>query len=62
MGIRLTNAVTKLDHIAGTKTAPIQLLEYGDYQCSSCGDSYWVVKKVLQGMGDGLCFVFRNFP
>jgi protein-disulfide isomerase len=62
MSIQLKNEFAKRDHIIGTKTAPIQLLEYGDYQCSSCGESYWVVKKAIQELGDSMCFVFRNFP
>jgi protein-disulfide isomerase len=62
MSIQLKNAVTKRDHILGIKTAPIELLEYGDFQCSSCGDSYWAVKNAIRALGDSVCFVFRNFP
>jgi protein-disulfide isomerase len=62
MSIQLKNAVTKLDHILGIKTAHIELLEYGDFQCSSCGDSYWAVKNAIRELGDSLYFVFRNFP
>ena len=38
------------------------LLEYGDYECPYCGAAYPIVKQVQEAMGDGLRFVFRNFP
>jgi protein-disulfide isomerase len=62
MSTTLKNAVNKRDHILGNKTAPLELLEYGDYQCSSCGGSYLVVKEVLRELGKNVVFIFRNFP
>ena len=62
MSIQLENAVNKRDHIQGIKTAPLELVEYGDYQCPSCGDSYLVVKEVLRELDNNIVFIFRNFP
>jgi len=62
MTIELKKSVNKRDHIEGIKTATLELLEYGDYQCPSCGDSYLVVKQVLQELGNKVVFIFRNFP
>lgn len=62
MSTQFKNIITKRDHILGSKTAPLALLEYGDYQCSSCGDSYLVVKEALRELGKNLVFIFRNFP
>jgi|ERR1041385_605313 protein-disulfide isomerase len=50
------------DHIQGPIDAPIKLLEYGDYECSYCGEAYPVVKEVQKRLGKRLCFAFRNFP
>jgi protein-disulfide isomerase len=50
------------DHIQGNPQAPIQLVEYGDYQCQFCGQAHPVVKAVQRAMGDDLLFAFRNFP
>lgn len=50
------------DHIAGPASAPVTLVEYGDYQCPYCGLAYPIVKSLQQAMGDELRFVFRNFP
>jgi len=50
------------DHIQGLPSAPVTLLEYGDYECPYCGAAYPIVKQVQARMGDQLQFVFRNFP
>jgi protein-disulfide isomerase len=50
------------DHIQGPASAPVTLVEYGDYQCPFCGAAYPILKDVQARMGDGLRFVFRNFP
>jgi protein-disulfide isomerase len=50
------------DHIQGPAEAPVTLVEYGDYECPYCGAAYPIVKEVQARLGDGLRFVFRNFP
>jgi protein-disulfide isomerase len=50
------------DHYQGSLNAPAVLLEYGDYQCPSCGAAYPVIKALQERFGDNLCFVFRNMP
>jgi protein-disulfide isomerase len=62
MNMQLKNAVTDKDHIQGSGTAPLELVEYGDFQCPTCGESYLVLKKVQHQLGKDLRFVFRNFP
>jgi len=59
---RLTLPVGARDHIQGPESAPVTLVEYGDYQCPYCGAAYPIVKSVQQRLGDRLRFVFRNFP
>jgi protein-disulfide isomerase len=54
--------VSDRDHIQGSARATIELLEYGDYQCSFCGQAYLIVKEVKKKFNDDLKFVFRNFP
>lgn len=58
----LTPGVSASDHVQGDKNAPITLVEYGDYECSYCGQAYPLVKAAQGQLGDRLCFVFRNFP
>jgi protein-disulfide isomerase len=59
---KLAVPVTEKDHIAGPATALVTLVEYGDYQCPSCGDTFPLVQKLQKHFGDKLRFVFRNFP
>jgi len=54
--------VNSNDHIQGNSNAPVELVEYGDYQCSHCGRAYPIIKRIQREMGDQLKFVFRNFP
>ncbi len=59
---RLTKPIDNSDHISGPIDAPVQLVEYGDFQCPYCGAAYPILQKVIRQMGDRLCFAFRNFP
>lgn len=61
-GPRLKHPVSDRDHILGSSTAPVTLVEYGDYECSYCGLAYPVVKQLQGILGDQMRFVFRNFP
>jgi protein-disulfide isomerase len=58
----LTLPVGMRDHRRGPETAPVTLVEYGDYECPSCGQAYPIIKEIQRRLGDRLCFVFRNFP
>ncbi len=58
----LTPPVTARDHAQGSATAPLTLVEYGDYECSYCGKAYPIIKAVQQALGAKLRFVFRNYP
>lgn len=58
----LTPPVGARDHVHGPATAPVTMVEYGDYQCPSCGAAFPIVKAVQRHFGDRLRFVFRNFP
>jgi len=59
---KLAVPVTANDHTEGPATAPVTLVEYGDYQCPSCGDAFPLIKKLQKHFGEKLRFVFRNFP
>lgn len=59
---RLMPPVSAEDHAAGPASAPVTLVEFGDYQCPHCGRAHAIIKEVQRAMGDRLRFVFRNFP
>ena len=54
--------VNSNDHLLGNTVAPIELVEYGDYECPYCGRAFPIVKDIKQQLGGELRFVFRNFP
>ncbi len=54
--------ITPTDHTQGDPHATMTLLEYGDYQCPSCGQAAPVVAKLVKHFGAKLLFAFRNFP
>jgi len=58
----LTVPVTARDHIQGLVSAPVLLVEYGDYECPDCLNAWPVVQALQQALGERLAFVFRHFP
>ena len=62
MKAKLTVPVSNRDHVQGPETAPVTLVEYGDFECPYCAAAHVVIKKVQEIMEDQLRFVFRHFP
>jgi protein-disulfide isomerase len=60
--VKLKNPVTEREHRSGSATAPVTLLEYGNFECIYCGRVYPIIKQVQNLLGDNLRFVFRHFP
>jgi protein-disulfide isomerase len=61
--VKLTLPVSSdRDHIQGRTSAPVTLIEYGDYECPYCGQAYPIIKEIQKHIGNKLRFVFRNFP
>jgi protein-disulfide isomerase len=59
---RLALAVGERDHVQGPETAPVTLVEYGDYECPYCRAAVPIVQELQQLLGDQLRYVFRHFP
>src|SRR5271170_5329337 len=59
---RLSISISPDDHIQGNPTAECSLVEYGDYECPSCGQIQPVIQKLQRHFANRLSFVFRNFP
>jgi len=49
------------DHVRGPRDAPVTLVEYGDFECSYCGQAESVVREVLADFGD-VRYVWRHLP
>ena len=50
------------DHVRGSDDASVTLLEYGDYECSYCGQAEVVIRELLESFGDELRYVWRHLP
>lgn len=50
------------DHLAGDPFAPIELVQYGDFQCPHCASIYPAIKQLQEVMGDHLKYAFRHYP
>jgi protein-disulfide isomerase len=49
-------------HIRGNATAPVTLVEFGDYQCPSCGYYYPIVEELLKRNPDKVKLEFHHYP
>jgi protein-disulfide isomerase len=52
----------KTDHIRGPASAPVTVVEYGDFECPSCLQADAALKVMLPHFGDQLRLVFRHYP
>jgi len=57
-----TTGIRSEDHVEGNKNAKTVLIEYGDFQCPSCGQTAPLVKQLAKNYPNDLAIVFRNFP
>lgn len=50
------------DHVRGALDAPVQLVEYADFECGVCADARAVVDEAREAMGERLVVVYRHLP
>lgn len=60
--VGLADAVTPVDHAIGPESAPVTLVEYGDYECPDCLNAVPIVQQLIERFGEKLRVVFRHFP
>jgi len=49
-------------HIRGNASAPVTLVEFGDYQCPSCGFYHPIVDELLRRYPDKVKLEFHHYP
>ncbi|WP_238014112.1 thioredoxin domain-containing protein [Dactylosporangium sp. AC04546] len=59
---RLVVPVGPDDHTSGSDSAPVSLVEYGDYQCPYCGMAHAILLDLLRLRQETIRFTFRHFP
>jgi Na+/H+ antiporter NhaA len=50
------------DHIRGPDDAPVTLVEYGDFECTYCGQAEQVIRELLSSLGSDVSYVWRHLP
>jgi protein-disulfide isomerase len=50
------------DHVLGNPSAPVTLLEYGDYECPYCAAAAPVLRQLVEESDGQVRLAFRNFP
>src|SRR5215471_15206716 len=49
-------------HIRGNPSAPVTLVEFGDFQCPSCGYYHPIVTELVKRYPDKVKLEFHNYP
>jgi len=54
--------VTSTDNVEGPSTAPVTVVEYGDFQCPACSTYSFIVERLFNVASSSVRIVFRHFP
>jgi protein-disulfide isomerase len=50
------------DPQTGSATAPVTIVMFTDFQCPACSGTHPVLKRAIEGYGDKVRFVVRDYP
>ncbi len=50
------------DHIIGSPTAPVVLIEYSDFECYYCSVAYPTIKRIVEESNGQVAWVMRHLP
>lgn len=56
------NTSKATNHVSGSNSTGVRLVEYGDFECEFCGRYYPLVEQVKEKYKDKIEFQFRNLP
>lgn len=57
-----SNNAQPTNHVEGSASTGVKLVEYGDYQCVYCTEYFPIVKQVVAQYSSQILFQFRNLP
>jgi protein-disulfide isomerase len=60
--VEIVEVIPSKKIVVGLKSAPITIMEFGDYESEACANAHEVIKEVLQAFPNEVKFVFRHFP
>lgn len=54
--------LTRYDHVRGTVTAPIAIIEFADLECPFCKEFHSVLQQIISAYPGKVSWVYRHFP
>ena len=57
-----TNTASATNHVRGSGSKQVTLIEYGDYQCPACLTYYPIIEALVEKYKNDITFQFSNFP
>lgn len=61
-GVELSEPINSSDQTKGTKGAPVQIVEYSDFQCPACRSYSPILKSIVAEFENHVEFAYRHFP
>src|SRR5688500_11822107 len=61
-GKEVVPVIPPKDMVVGDPSAPVTLVEFGDYESTECAQANEAVKQVLEKYDGKVKFIFRHFP
>ena len=58
----LAVSISPADHVRGAATAPVTIVEYGDFECPRCKQTAPVLHRLLERFPGKVRLVYRHFP
>ena len=59
---QLKKSLSPEDHVLGQIGAPVEIIEYGDFQCPFCAAAAPMLDAIVSNYSNGVCLAFRHFP
>ena len=54
--------ISASDHVTGSSTAPVTIIEYSDFQCPACEMYFPVTEKLMADKPGVIRLIYRHFP
>ena len=60
--VDLADPVNAADHVRGPRTAPLTIVEYGDFECPMCRSAEPAVRMLLERSPNAARLIYRHYP
>ena len=60
--VDLVDPVNSIDHVRGSRLAPVTMVEYGDFQCPMCRSAELALRILLDRSPKAVRLIYRHYP